>query len=138
MKTLAKLTIPEHDCIVVIYDNVFYRGTGILRRAYYAYSMSIGVNTLFSGDDYSPSPMIASDSLQSLTELLSFLTTRPGDTDDEYFKDYTQQQLDFANSSKCEELQSIPYDCEMGELENYFNVISDDSLPFENFVLTYK
>ena len=138
MKTLAKLTIPEHDCIVTIYDNVFYRGTGILRRAYYAYSMSIGVNTPFSGDDYSPSPMVASDSLESLTELLAFLTMRLGDVDDEYFKDYTKQQLEFANSSVCEELQLIPYDCESGELYNYFNVVSDDSLPFENFVITYK
>jgi hypothetical protein len=138
MEILAKLTIPEHDCIVTIYNNATYRGTGILRRGYYSYSMHIGLTELFSGDDYSPSPMIASDSLESLVELLSFLTTRPGDTDDEYFNGYTQQQLDFANSLKCEELQSIPYDCESDELDTYFNVNSDDSLPFENFVLTYK
>jgi hypothetical protein len=37
------------------------------------------------------------DSDESVRALLSFLTLRPGDTDAEYFENYTQEQLDFAN-----------------------------------------
>jgi hypothetical protein len=52
---------------------------------------------LFSGADYGCSPMHAIDSDETLRSLLGFLTLRPGDTDAEYFKDYTQDQLDFCS-----------------------------------------
>jgi hypothetical protein len=54
-------------------------------------------NTIFQGEDFACSPMNAIDSDESLRALLSFLTLRPGDTDAEYFENYTQSQLDFAN-----------------------------------------
>lgn len=41
--------------------------------------------------------MHAIDSDECVRQLLSFLVLRPGDTDSEYFKGYTQEQLDFAN-----------------------------------------
>jgi hypothetical protein len=55
-------------------------------------------NVIFSDDDFSSSPMHAIDSDESVRSLLSFLTLRPGDTDDKYFQDYTPEQMEFAES----------------------------------------
>lgn len=60
---------------------------------------------IFQGRDFFPSPLIAIDSVQTIYALLSFLTLRPGDTDKEYFQDYTPIQLDWCNSLECEDLQ---------------------------------
>src|SRR5690606_32843561 len=112
MSKLSELIIPDHNVIVTLYDNMVYKGNGIMRRVYLSYTMTVNGRTLFFGDDFSPSPMDSIDSLDSIVCLLSFLTTRPYDTDDEYFQNYTTEQLDFANSLVCEELQLIPYDME--------------------------
>lgn len=50
---------------------------------------------LFSGADFCGSPMNADDSDENLRALLCFLTLRPGDTDAEYFEDYTSEQRAF-------------------------------------------
>jgi hypothetical protein len=52
---------------------------------------------IFEGTDFGCSPMDAIDSNGSLRSLLGFLTLRPGDTDPEYFEDYTAEQLAFAD-----------------------------------------
>ncbi len=53
--------------------------------------------TIFNGDDFHCSPLDAIDSDQACASLLGFLTLRPGDTDAEYFANYTDRQLTFAN-----------------------------------------
>lgn len=53
---------------------------------------------VFEGEDYSPGPMHGIDSDESVAGLLGFLSCRPGDTDDEYFQDYTPAQLDYADT----------------------------------------
>jgi hypothetical protein len=60
---------------------------------------------IFKGDEYGCSPCHATDSDASVRELLDFLTLKPHDTDEEYFKDYTPAQLDWCQSSDCEQLQ---------------------------------
>jgi hypothetical protein len=52
---------------------------------------------LFQGEDFRPSPLYAIDSDESIGSLMMFLTLRPGDTDSDYFKDYTAKQLDYCN-----------------------------------------
>jgi hypothetical protein len=52
---------------------------------------------LFGGEDYGCSPMHAIDSDAAVRSLMGFLTLRPGDTDREYFEDYTQEQLDYCS-----------------------------------------
>ena len=136
MNILSKLTFPEHGLELIIYDRPSYNGTGILRRVYLPYNMMVNGEVLFSGSDFSPSPMDAIDSIDALICLLSFLTVRPGDMDDDHFKDYTLAQLDFANSNQCEDLQALPYDFEAGELD-YYVIRSDDSLDYENFEVSY-
>jgi len=61
-------------------------------------------NILFEGDDYGASPMDAIDSDETVRGLLGFLTLQPGDTDEEYFADYTEEQMDFAET-EAEDLQ---------------------------------
>ena len=62
---------------------------------------------LFRGDDFGPSPMHADDSDDALRGLLGFLTLQPGDTDAEYFADYSDRQHEFAASSDCELLAFV-------------------------------
>jgi hypothetical protein len=52
-------------------------------------------DVLFEGEDFGCSPLHAIDSDASVEGLMSFLTLRPGDTDHEYFADYTPAQLDY-------------------------------------------
>ncbi len=52
---------------------------------------------LFTGEDFSCSPMHAIDGDQCIKSLMSFLTLRPGDTDAEYFQDYTPEQLEYCS-----------------------------------------
>ena len=53
--------------------------------------------TVFEGEDFSPSPLHAIDSDEAVAALMGFLTLRPGDTDREYFAEYTPEQLEFAD-----------------------------------------
>jgi len=59
---------------------------------------------LFEGADFAGSPMVADDSDACLATLLTFLTLRPGDTDRDYFDDYTPEQLDWTQDYACEAL----------------------------------
>jgi len=70
-------------------------------------------NLLFTGEDFSPSPMHAIDSDDSVRALLGFLTLRPGDTDEEYFAEYTPEQIDFAETD-AESLQLYTLEEEEG------------------------
>lgn len=48
--------------------------------------------TLFSGEDFAGSPLHADDSDATVAAIMGFLTLRPGDTDADYFTDYTDAQ----------------------------------------------
>ena len=52
---------------------------------------------LFDGEDFHNTPGHAMDSNHALVELMGFLTLRPGDTDTEFFANYTPAQLDYCN-----------------------------------------
>jgi len=52
---------------------------------------------LFSGDDFYPSPLYDFASNQSLSEIVGWLSISPGDIDEEYFDNYTEEQLRFAS-----------------------------------------
>ena len=84
-------------------------------RLSYCLAMSEGAGrvTLFEGDDFSPSPAHAWDSDECVSALLGFLTLRPGDTDGEYFDNYTPEQL--AYCSQHAEALSRESSCRFGE-----------------------
>lgn len=56
-------------------------------------------SVLFSGDSYRPSPQHRPTSDDAAYALLGFLTLRPGDTDREYFAEYTMDQWIWCNGS---------------------------------------
>ena len=76
------------------------RGKTILR---YRFIDPHGI-TLFEGEDFACSPLHAIDSDECWRGLLGFLTLRPGDTDDEYFEEYTAEQMAFAEGGDAEML----------------------------------
>ena len=53
---------------------------------------------IFHGDDFGCSPMHAIDSDKTVQAILGFLSLKPGDTDEEYFDDYTPHQLEWAEA----------------------------------------
>lgn len=65
---------------------------------------------LFEGEDFHCSPLHSVDGDETISELMGFLTLQPGDTDTEYFDDYTPKQLDFAASFDAEYLSGICID----------------------------
>jgi hypothetical protein len=80
-----------------------------------SYKFFCNKELVFSGSDYCCSPLHAIDSIESIYGLLGFLSCRPGDIDQEYFDNYTPNQLQFANSFACEELQMLIDDFENGD-----------------------
>lgn len=62
----------------------------------YALSMAGGV-VLFQGEDFYCPKWQAADSDATVRALMTFLTLRPGDTDAEYFADYTPEQLSYCD-----------------------------------------
>ena len=63
---------------------------------------------LFHGKDFSaPNGHTWKENAMSL---MGFLTLRKGDTDDEYFNNYTDDQLAFSESNDNDELQMMVYD----------------------------
>lgn len=87
-----------------IYDNFSFSHGG---RYNLAYEFKVGRKVIFSGSDFCASPLHAVDSLATAYSLLSFLCLRPGDTDKEYFEEYTKEQMEWAKSDKCEYLQLL-------------------------------
>lgn len=65
---------------------------------------------LFFGDDFGASPLHTPEGKESAKALLGFLTLRKGDTDEDYFANYTPKQLEFSESSDCENLQLYTID----------------------------
>lgn len=53
--------------------------------------------TLFEGSDFGCSPIDSIDGNDAVVALMGFLTLRPGDTDAEYFAEYTDVQRDFCD-----------------------------------------
>ena len=79
---------------------------------------------VFEGADYGPSPLHSIDGDLSVAGLLSFLSLRPGDTDMEYFRDYTRKQFAFADhygeelSLEVEVLENQDAECEPDHIIN--------------------
>ena len=76
-----------------------------------AYTFRDHCKVIFEGEDFAGSPLHADDSNETVAALLSFLSLRPGDTDREYFNDYTPEQLDWARQHG-EELSLLAYELE--------------------------
>lgn len=67
------------------------------RETAHSYRLTHDGAVVFEGGDFEPSPLDAEDSDAATGALLGFLSLRPGDTDAEYFAQYTPAQLTFAD-----------------------------------------
>ena len=76
------------------------------------YFLFLNDELLFSGEDYKPSILLDIDSIDALVGLLFFLTLQDGDTDKEFFENYTENQIEFIKSDACYYLNSLVYDFE--------------------------
>lgn len=85
---------------------------GGIKMEYYLF---VDDKLLFYGKDFKPAPIHNQDSLACLCTLLDFLTLKPGDTDPDFFKNYTPEQLDFAGSVDAETLRLYISDYQNGE-----------------------
>lgn len=94
--------------------DVYLVYTGTEKVQYYFF---LEGELLFSGNDFRPSPLFDIDSLDSIASLLGFLTLGKGDTDNEYFKDYTPDQFKWSESSECADLSCIISDYEVKDSE---------------------
>lgn len=109
-----------------LYDHTFANGCRLVtyateetyilgRRAkigYELYTPSDPTTPLFQGEDFGPSPLHGIDSTEAAMSLLGFLTLKPGDTDQEYFDNYTPEQLEWCKGQEAEELAMIVYEYE--------------------------
>jgi hypothetical protein len=80
---------------------------------------------LFTGEDFSPSPMNADDADETLQGIMCFLTLKLGDTDREYFDSYTPEQMAFAESYECEAMQSWGMEAEEGYPASQFENLDE-------------
>lgn len=121
MKTIKEILADDNMlCSLNLKDfniKVFllYQGTNKLK-----YYMFIGDNILFEGNDYKPSPLYNIDDLESIVGLLSFSCIGIHDTDKEFFKEYTPEQIKWASEyGDREQLSILINDYENTDSEYY-------------------
>lgn len=108
---LCSLEIPKSISLYLTY-------TGSDKVQYHAF---LNGALLFEGKDFRPAPSYGIDSLESIASLLSFLTLRPGDTDDDYFKAYTPSQLAWCESYESQRLNGLVNDLDDERQKQYYN-----------------
>lgn len=96
-------------------DRVDWRGQTVLGYRL----VSPEGRVVFDGTDFAGSPMHGDDSDATLRALLGFLCLRPGDTDAEYFQDYTPAQREFSESYECEAMQVYGLDDNRDPFEDW-------------------
>jgi hypothetical protein len=62
----------------------------------FTYNLYFKGQLIFSGHEFLAPPGIAENRNVALSEILGFLSLKPGDTDEDYFDNYTPEQLAFA------------------------------------------
>lgn len=89
----------------VLHDHVWRDKAGQLGRK------------LFKGGDFRPAPSLAIDSDEAIGALLGFLSLGEGDTDSEYFDNYTDRQIAWRDSERREALAIEAMHLEEGDTD---------------------
>lgn len=76
------------------------------------YEFKDGRKVIFTGDDFRCSPIHAIDYIDCVYSLLGFLSLTKGDTDSEYFDNYTSDQIEWRDSDRRELLSFMVYEFE--------------------------
>ena len=83
------------------------------QRPEIGYCLFDGNELIFEGDKFFPSPSAGIDTMATAMELTAgYLTLKPGDTDPDWFDEYTARQLEWCKSARCDELNLIATDWE--------------------------
>lgn len=96
-----KLRGHKHDFALLLLDSFWRNGRDVV--PYILFDMTTK-EIIFDGNDFAPAPAYAVDGNEAVAGLIGFLTIQAGDTDAEYFKDYTPRQLEFAASYEAADL----------------------------------
>lgn len=88
--------VKANDHTLIVWDTYKTNRLGKSRLGY-ALIPPGATEPMFIGENFYASPCHAIDSDEILRAILSFLTLRPGDTDSDYFADYTPEQLAWAD-----------------------------------------
>jgi hypothetical protein len=92
-------------------------------RVRYAFFLPRARKPLFLGEcGVAPHDPIDSDA--ALVGILGWLTLKPGDTDADFFADYTPDQLDWCQSSEAQELSWISCDVESSDDESSLHFVN--------------
>jgi hypothetical protein len=87
---------------------------GDMQRQLLGYELKQDGVVLFYGQDFGCSPIDPIDSDRCVAAIMGFLTLRPGDTDADYFTEYTASQLaftrDHAEDLRCEVMRRFGVD----------------------------
>lgn len=112
---------------VVMSVRKFENNAPFSQRAFLSYTVITPSGATFTGDRYSPSPMVAYDSADSVISLLGWICVKPGDTDKDFFADYTPKQMDWAESFACED-----YACMLGDFDGSHSTVitASDDYPY--------
>ncbi|MDA2809912.1 hypothetical protein O4J56_04615 [Nocardiopsis sp. RSe5-2] len=98
-------TILPHTLII---EPAGFETCGVVPRECWSYRLYCGDSLIFEGKDLRTPVGVSED--QVAARALGFLTLRPGDTEDEYFADYSQDQFAW-----CEENADMLGLCLIGE-----------------------
>jgi hypothetical protein len=101
MEMIRKIKHRDSGMILIVSDTFKTDSMGKSRLAY-DFRKDGDSEPLFSGDDFFCGMFTSINSDECMLCLLAFLTLKPGDTDKEYFEEYNENQLSWANSSECE------------------------------------
>lgn len=80
-------------------------------RKYFRYAFFDAGRLVFSGRDFSPSPLSTKHGDEYVVaDYLPWALLRPGDTDDEFFERYTERQMAWCQSQRRNDLQQTVED----------------------------
>jgi len=106
---------------LICFENGF---SGMLKAkvAYRFFDLTVQEKPLIEGNDFSPSPLQAPLSDDSVYNLLGFLTcNEESGVSKDFFKDYSPEALGWVESDRREELTCLVYDFEENSLNNRAN-----------------
>jgi hypothetical protein len=97
-----------------------------LGKSVLAYEFAQDGRIIFEGSDFDPSPLHAIDDDDTVVALLSFISLRPGDTDAEYFDNYTPEQIDWRDEH-AEELGNLVAEFQIAREDDEGAELPDDN-----------
>lgn len=78
-------------------------------RKYFEYKLWDNNELIFEGHDYSPPPMMNTDTEFIVGDLLQWLSLQDDDVDEEYWErhGYTDRQIEWRDSDRCNDLKFL-------------------------------